>query len=149
MSFNFSLQDLDTLSKTIYGEARGELYAYGLAPFIAVANVVVNRKNKNFAETIHGVCTAPYQFSCWNRNDPNCNKITNITVDKCAIFRKCIDVANNVLRGLWPDLTDGCDHYHHKCLKPQWAVYLQPKRIFGSHYFYEINKIPKRETNET
>ncbi|GHU12712.1 hypothetical protein FACS189449_06880 [Alphaproteobacteria bacterium] len=135
----FTEQDLDTLSRTIYGEARGEFYKYGVLSFIAVANVVVNRKNKKFAETIHDVCKAPYQFSCWNKNDPNHKKITE-QIGNCAIFRKCIEVAKNVLVERWPDITDGCDHYHQKCIKPYWAAYMQPKRILGSHYFYELKK---------
>ncbi|MDR1361861.1 MAG: cell wall hydrolase [Holosporaceae bacterium] len=143
MNFNFTFQDLDTLSRTIYGEARGELYSYGIASFVAVANVVVNRKKQNFAKTIHDVCVAPHQFSCWNHDDPNRKVIMDVT-EKCAIFKRCIETAKNVLEDRWPDLTDGCDHYHQKYLKPQWAAYLQPKRIFGSHYFYEIGGLSKK-----
>ncbi|MDR2794797.1 MAG: cell wall hydrolase [Holosporaceae bacterium] len=134
----FTKQDLYTLAKTIYGEARGEYYSYGISSLMAIANVVVNRKNKNFAPTICDVCLAPYQFSCWNKNDPNYKIITEISSD--AIFKKCQETAENVLAEKWPDLTDGCDHYHQKCIKPHWAAHLQPRRIFGSHYFYELKK---------
>jgi spore germination cell wall hydrolase CwlJ-like protein len=133
----FTEQDLDTLAKTIYGEARGEFYKSG-ASLIAIANVVVNRKKKNFAESIHDVCVAPYQFSCWNKNDPNYVKITNKIDGDRVIFDKCREVAKNVLSEKWPDLTDGCDHYHERSIKPRWAAYIQPKRIFGAHYFYVL-----------
>ena len=134
---DFTQQDLDTLAKTIYGETRGELYKFGIASLIAVANVVTNRKKKKFARTIHDVCVAPYQFSCWNKDDPNYVETTNPPAD-CVIFRKCLQVAENVLSEKWPDLTDGCDHYHERSIKPYWAVYKSPKRIFGSHYFYVL-----------
>ncbi|MDR1375218.1 MAG: cell wall hydrolase [Holosporaceae bacterium] len=133
----YSEKDLEILAKTIYGEARGELYRYGIASLIAVANVVANRVEKNFAATVRDVCLAPNQFSCWNANDPNFQKLKSLTTD-CSIFRKCLEVAENVLEGKWPDLTDGCDHYHSRDVKPYWAAHLEPKRIFGRHYFYNL-----------
>lgn len=135
---DFSKQDLDTLARTIYGEARGEFLRFGLAPLIAVANVVFNRKKKNFAKSVHDVCTAQYQFSCWNKNDPNLQAIIGVDKQNCAIFRKCWEVAENVLAEKWPDLTDGCDHYHARSIKPYWAIYKEPKRVFGTHFFYAL-----------
>jgi spore germination cell wall hydrolase CwlJ-like protein len=136
---NFTKTDLDILARTIYGEGRGELYKGGVAPLIAIANVVVNRKNKNFAKTVAEVCQAPYQFSCWNKNDVNYEKIRSVSEEN-SIFKICVEAAENVLRTKWPDLTDGCDHYHEKSIKPFWAAYREPKRIFGSHYFYELRR---------
>jgi len=136
---NFSKDDVDILARTIYGEARGELCKHGISALMAIANVIVNRKKKNFAKTVRDVCLARCQFSCWNTNDPNCEKVKNVTRDN-EIFRTCLVVAENVLAERWPDLTDGCDHYHERSIKPFWAAYLEPKRIFGSHYFYELRR---------
>jgi spore germination cell wall hydrolase CwlJ-like protein len=136
---NFSENDEDILAKTVYGEARGELLRFGLAPLIAVANVVLNRRNKNFAETAAGVCLAPHQFSCWNPGDPNREQIRNIARE-CFVFKTCLEVARRVLNEQWPDLTDGCDHYHERTVKPFWAACREPKRILGSHYFYELRR---------
>jgi spore germination cell wall hydrolase CwlJ-like protein len=136
---NFTKTDLYILARTIYGEGRGELHKGGTAPLIAIANVVVNRKNKKFAKTVAEVCQAPYQFSCWNKEDKNYTKINNVS-EEDSVFRICAEVADNVLQEKWPDLTDGCDHYHEKSIKPFWAAYREPKRIFGSHYFYELRR---------
>ena len=133
----FSERDVDILARTIYGEARGELFKYGIASLIAIANVVFNRAKKNFAPTVAEVCMAPYQFSCWNEHDINYKKIKEVTTE-CSVFRTCREVAINVLSDKWPDLTDGCDHYHNKAIRPAWAMYLEPKRVFGSHYFYNL-----------
>lgn len=134
---DYTEQDLDTLARTIYGEARGEFYKFGAAPLIAIANVVFNRRIKNFAKSIDDVCKAPHQFSCWNKNDPNFQQINK--ADKSAlIFRKCCEIAEKVLSEQWPDLTDGCDHYHARGIKPYWATYKEPKRIFGMHFFYAL-----------
>lgn len=131
--------DLDILARTIFGEARGDYKNFGLASFIAIADVIINRKSKNFQKTITEVCLAPYQFSCWNENDPNYVVISKPIIDS-LIFKKCVYVAQNVFEGKWPDLTDGCDHYHLKGIKPYWAARLTPKRMIGSHCFYELTK---------
>lgn len=132
--------DLKILAKTIYGEARGELNNFGLAPLIAVGNVVLNRLRKNFANSIAEVCLAPYQFSCWNRKDPNYEKLKNLD-ESSTIFKTCLKVSKNLIEEKWPDLTDGCDHYHEKSIKPYWAGQLTPKRIFGNHLFYSLKNL--------
>ncbi len=136
---NYSDYDLDIATKTIYGEARGELSLFGLSSLIAVANVIFNRFKKHFAKSISEVCLAPYQFSCWNHNDINYKKIKEVNTNS-EIYKTCNLVANKVLYEVWPDLTDGCDHYHEKTIKPYWAAYISPKRIFGNHYFYSLKK---------
>ena len=65
-------KDRDILARTLWGEARGE----SLAGQIAVAWTIRNRVNDGKAkswwgEGYAGVCQKPYQFSCWNKNDPN------------------------------------------------------------------------------
>ena len=136
--------DLKILAKTIYGEARGELNNFGLAPLIAVGNVVLNRFRKNFANSISAVCLAPYQFSCWNQKDPNYEKLKTLD-ESSSIFKTCLKVAEKLIEGEWPDLTDGCDHYHEKSIKPYWAGQRTPKRVFGNHLFYSLkNSLSKK-----
>lgn len=65
-------KDRDILARTLWGEARGE----GLAGQIAVAWTIRNRVNDLKTgpwrgEGYSGVCQKPYQFSCWNRTEPN------------------------------------------------------------------------------
>ncbi len=133
----YTNNDLTIVAKTLYGEARGELNPFGLASLISIANVIVNRWKKHFAKNPADVCLAPYQFSCWNQNDPNYNKIKTVD-ENSPIYKTCLEVAKNVLDETWPDLTDGCDHYHEKSIKPYWAAYRSPKRVFGNHYFYSL-----------
>ncbi|MES2252810.1 MAG: cell wall hydrolase, partial [Pseudomonadota bacterium] len=78
-----TMGDIDILARTIYGEARGEYGRVdgGLAALIAVGNVIVNRTQQQtwFGRTVRDVCLKPYQFSCWNRNDPNLPKLMEVT----------------------------------------------------------------------
>ncbi|MBE6447449.1 MAG: cell wall hydrolase [Alphaproteobacteria bacterium] len=139
---NYSKEDLAIVAKTIYGEARGEFCPFGLSSLIAIANVIINRYKKHFAKSLSEVCLAPYQFSCWNKNDKNYKAIQHIN-ENSEIYKVCLRVAKNTLDSTWPDLTDGCDHYHEKSIRPYWASRIIPKRVFGNHCFYSL-----REDNE-
>ena len=132
-------KEIDIMARTIYGEARGELAKYGTASLIAIGNVIFNRYKKHFAKSIENVCLAPHQFSCRNKSDPNYSKIISAN-EKNDIFRKCIEIATNIIDEKYPDITDGCDHYHACYVKPYWAANIRPKHIFGSHYFYKLSK---------
>lgn len=135
--------DLDILARTIYGEARGE----DLSGMEAVACVIMNRykarkwytgyivqngqKIPNVAET----CLKRFQFSCWNKNDPNLPKIKNVTT-KDALFRQCLAVAKRALNGKLIDFTNGATYYHTKQIKPVWAKGQTPCFALGNHLFY-------------
>lgn len=65
-------RDRDILARTLWCEALGE----GLAEQIAVRWKICNRVNDGKAkswwgEGYAGVCLKAWQFSCWNKNDPN------------------------------------------------------------------------------
>lgn len=136
-------QDLDTLARTIYGEARGEYEQSegGLAALIAVGNVVVNRFKQQtwFGKTIREVCLKPWQFSCWNAVDPNHIIIKPRIIDH-PIFYICQEIAHGVACGNWPDLTKGSDHYHsvRMAIPPSWARQKTPLIRVGHHVFYRL-----------
>lgn len=137
---------IDTLARTIYGEARGES-GNGMT---GVACVVVNRAlaarayrqvhNKSHPlfgnGTIADACQRPYQFSCWNAGDPNCEIIENVTADD-KIFAKCIDIATQADAGALEDITRGATHYYDGRIDvPEWAVGLSPCVSIGHHLFF-------------
>ncbi len=70
--------EADVLARTLWGEARSE----GHVGMEAVASVVLNRVKVArdhggkywWGANIVQVCQKPYQFSCWNRSDPNFQK---------------------------------------------------------------------------
>ena len=65
-------KDRDILARTLWGEARGESLAGQIAVAWTIRNRVNDGKDKSWwGEGYAGVCQKPYQFSCWNRNDPN------------------------------------------------------------------------------
>jgi uncharacterized protein (TIGR02594 family) len=137
-------QDVLTLARTLYGEARGEFDKQGKGdmPVEAVANVIVNRAARKFGgrSTVQGVCRHPWQFSCWNGNDTNRAKIMNLVKGSNAVFDRCLNVAARVIKGEIPDHTGGALHYHATSIaKPDWVRNSPNARVslkIGGHIFY-------------
>ncbi len=132
----FRALETDTLARTIWGEARGE----GSMGMQAVAAVVHNRlavsKQKGkfwWGNSIIEICQKPYQFSCWNRDDPNYRKVLNVD-KRDRIFAKALDIAGTCMA----DPTDGATHYHAAGVFPYWSRHQKPTATIGHHIFYRI-----------
>lgn len=128
------MNPVDTLARTIWGEARGE----GRQGMEAVAAVVLNRVAKPcwWGRTIETVCTKPWQFSCWNANDPNLAKLLSVT-ERDPQFKAALEIATLAEAGELPDPTNGATHYHTKAILPKWAEGKQPCAVIGNHLFYK------------
>lgn len=130
--------DADILARTLFGEARGERRA-GLE---AVAAVVLNRVARAEARggywwgrSVAEVCLKPWQFSCWNADDPNRVRVVTVA-EGDPVFDQCRAVARRAMDGRLDDPTDGATHYHVLGLIPRWARGLEPCAIIGRHLFY-------------
>ena len=131
------LKHLDTAARTVWGEARGEDYNGKLA----VASVIRNRVNNPgwWGHSLRGVCLKPYQFSCWNRDDPNSDRIlavdyTNRTLREC--LRAVLEALDSPL-----DITHGATHYLVSTLEPKPNWYSRGKEIcrIGKHSFLKVD----------
>lgn len=128
------LDDVDILTHTVYGEARGES-AEGQA---AVAWIVRNRVAKRreyMGTTIKDVCLKPYQFSCWNFGSDSRQTLLHLQTDN-ELYKKIRQVVEKVLNGTIPDNTKGSTHYHEKGIKPYWKKSKIPVVTIGHHTFY-------------
>lgn len=141
-------RDVETLARTLWGEARGEPEDGKRA----VAWVIRNRASRSrFAGALLGtpgavarVCRAPWQFSCWNEGDPNRAKLLALPVDRMAGE---MAIAAAVLDGGLGDPTHGADHYHTidapawaTLWPPDWAPTMQEVARFGGHVFYDSRR---------
>ncbi|OHC74868.1 MAG: hypothetical protein A3G18_10365 [Rhodospirillales bacterium RIFCSPLOWO2_12_FULL_58_28] len=122
----------------MFGEARGE-HVRGKE---AVASVIINRvrraKDRNgywWGDSVAAVCRRPWQFSCWNENDPNRDKIETIDQGN-EVFACCVRIARRAVAGVLKDPTGGATHYHAKSVTPPWAGGLMPCVVIGNHKFY-------------
>lgn len=131
---------VDIMARTIFGEARGERWEGK----IEVAHVIMNRVEHGgwWGDTIIKVCTKPYQFSCWNENDPNRDLLLNVHYQHAAhgtMLRECLVVAMGVRHGLpgfasrFPEKP--C-HYHATSVSPSWKDPDKSVGAIGGHVFY-------------
>jgi N-acetylmuramoyl-L-alanine amidase len=130
--------DLDVLARTIYGEARGE----PREGKVAVGIVIINRWRSGMwfaGKTVAETCQKPWQFSCWNGNDPNRAKL--LTIDRAKpSYLTCFDAAVTAIDKWWthqiPDDLLGCTHYQVEGTGAKWSVGKTPAVKIGRHLFY-------------
>ena len=133
-------QDVLLMAATIWGESRGEAYEGK----IAVGKVIKNRADRPrwWGKSIREVCQKPYQFSCWNANDPNyvvCQKIREGKMMDDDMVQECISAALNVLIGnIEPKFSHDADHYHTKTISPAWRDESKFLGAIGNHVFYKL-----------
>lgn len=125
-------EHIDTLARTLYGEAK----ANDVTDATAIACVVMNRVElPNWPNDVESVCLQPYQFSCWNANDPNRTRIFKATREN-HWFSRCLDLAADAVDGKLNDPTTRSTHYHTPAVKPAWSRKRKPVYKTYGHLFY-------------
>lgn len=132
----------DVLARTLWGEARGE----GANGMLAVACVILNRVALAAAmpggkywwgNNIVHVCQKPYQFSCWNRCDPNFQKLQAVN-ETDPDFEVALRIARLAVSGKLQDEVNGATHYCAAGTNPYWAKSEMPVCTVGHHIFYNM-----------
>ncbi|NLY55742.1 MAG: cell wall hydrolase [Firmicutes bacterium] len=117
---DFVDKEIEFLARTIYGEARGE----NLETQLYVAWVIRNRVQAKgrFGATYEEVVTKPFQFSSWNQDDPNFERVLQPTG---AAWRTALGIAQAVYYA--PEKFNpipGIYHFYDRTLdaaRPSWA----------------------------
>lgn len=139
----FEFLDLEIMARTVWGEARGE----GRLGKYAVAYVIMNRAKANKSHyggsTVRGVCLKPWQFSCWNQNDPNLPKLKAVQPGDPAL-NECITIALDVASaanradyGIADPSQKATHYYVDGSPTPSWRKGLKPCAIIGRHLFFK------------
>lgn len=150
--------DFETVAKTIYGEARGEIHLGKIAVAWVIRNRVLMDVGKDgrddwWGEGYADVCLKPYQFSCWNPSDPQSRILKDVQFHE-LLDSGCITAAALVLGNRTPDPTNGCTHYlteslfqHIQRIKREdhWAYAKAPRCRIGHHAFFEYEQTLRRE----
>ena len=125
------------MARTLWGEARGE----GRIGMQAVAGCILNRAAhpRWWGNDALSVCVAPWQFSCWNANDPNLPKMLAVT-EADPEFAVALDLARVALQGGLQDITEGADSYYdiRMSAAPSWAERAAPTVVIGHHRFMRV-----------
>lgn len=101
------------LRMLLFGEARGEQDAGGTLEamsMLAIAWVVMNRARRKKQDP-KAVILAPWQFSCFNANDPNRAKLLDAEKRDPISWERADSVADLFESGLTTDPTHGATHY--------------------------------------
>lgn len=136
MSDTDSIDDAGILARTLWSEARGE----GSQGMQAVANVIMNRaaNPKWWGISPRSVCLHPWQFSCWNQNDPNRAKMLAVTAADLQ-FAEALEIAAAAIAGTLPDITSRATSYYAAgSPMPRWAIHQKPCATIGHHLFFNV-----------
>jgi spore germination cell wall hydrolase CwlJ-like protein len=122
---------------TVFMEASGE----GPEGMLAVAHVLINRRKAGHGTTLAAVCLRPFQFSCWNTDDPNRGRMAALE-DLDPVLG---EAENAVMQALGetvdvpPDPTLGAINYYSTSMHnpPNWASRMTFTVEIGKHRFYK------------
>ena len=138
------------IALTVYGEARGQS-RLGKA---AVAWTILHRaaNPRWWGRDPAGCCLAPWQYSCWNKEDPNRARLLSFLqggdtgaaaltegAEADAALRECLEIVERVCAGDIPDPTRGATHYFNPkavASPPRWSAGRRPAATIGAHLFY-------------
>lgn len=135
--------EIDTLTRTLWGEARGE----GTAGMEAVASVVLNRvkiaaENNGrwwWGANIIQVCQKPYQFSCWNRSNANFQKLQAVD-EKIILFRNRHAHCPPRRRRSHPGFNRRCHALPRAGHRPLLGARRNAVAAIGNHIFYRLTE---------
>ena len=130
-----TLEDIMICARTVYGEARGET----LLSKRAVAHVMINRWRGTGGQwkrdhTLGAACLRWRQFSAWNANDPNREKMQEVDLSSKS-FRECLRAVLEALDAR-ADPTHGATHYKTAAVNPRWARNKVSVVSIGSHEYF-------------
>jgi spore germination cell wall hydrolase CwlJ-like protein len=121
------------LALNVYHEARSE----PLQGQAAVAHVVLNRVASgrwpdDVCSVVHqgyekGRFRCQFTWYCDGKSDEP---------KEIVAWSKSVLVADQVLKGVVPDVTNGATHYHARYVNPYWSASLSKTVTYGSHLFY-------------
>ncbi|WP_448204186.1 cell wall hydrolase [Azospirillum sp. sgz302134] len=129
---------VDTLARTLWGEARGE----PVRAMEGVAAVVMNRVRRArerggwwWGGDVVSVCRKPGQFACWDPDNADRAALLAVTPAD-PVFAIALRIARRANAGLLPDPTGGATHVHRTGETPDWARDRCACAEIGNRLFY-------------
>lgn len=126
-------RQLKCLSEALYYEAGNQTFQGK----IAVANVIMNRSKAKDKSPCF-IIKQPYQFSYLKSKAYKSQTIRMKDPKTKIALRMSVVVAYNVLRGKFPDLTQGAKFYLNPVVATDlsWSKVFVRTAIIGDHHFY-------------
>lgn len=130
----YSADDLTTMAQTAWGEARGD----GIMGMLGVLWVIHNRaEDGRWPDSPQEVCHQPLQFSAWNLDNPNREKMQNVTRQD-PLYAAALEMARTILEDQdTQDPTAKATHYYRGGIeRPGWAQHMTFVARIGHHNFF-------------
>lgn len=129
-------RNIEWSARIAWGEARGEPDG-GMQ---AVINVMVNRaRDPRYPGSLAAVARQRWQFTAFNRDDPNRPKLEAVADDDPE-FQRAKRLATYAELGILWDITGGATHYHSEAIKrPTYLDDAEVTATIGHHVFYRDN----------
>lgn len=134
----------EILALTLWGEAADR----PVRAIEALAALVMNRVRRaagpegptHWGRGVGGVCRAPFQFPCWNRNNPRHAALAEVPPGDAALAI-CRRIAKRAVSGGLPDPTGGATHVHDAASLPGWALGRAAAAEIGGLCFYRVEDL--------
>jgi spore germination cell wall hydrolase CwlJ-like protein len=133
--------ELDILTGTIVGEARGEPTEGKIWVGLTVLTRVQNPGW--WGRNIREVCLADRQFTCWQ--DHNKDDIVLEKEQNTDDWKRCRAIASDILLGHTMNISAHPTHYHKANISPKWASRFIKLAQIGNHVFYHDPTIDVRK----
>lgn len=138
-ALTLSDNDIDAAVRTVYGEARGEIFEGQIAIAWVIRNRATWQPPSWWGHSVEAVCYHPQQFSCFNADDPNRKVIDALSANNLLYAALENGVVKPVMAGVILDPTEGASHYFRiGTTPPKWVNGRQPTVGIGNHAFYRI-----------
>ena len=140
------------MAATMRAEARGE----GEEGLRAVGCVIINRSRNPrwWGHDITSVCTAPWQFSCWNPQEPSRPLLARLSAGDADAqmdvdFQCALVIAKDLVLN-YRDITGNADCYANLSLvSPNWADPSKVTVVIGHHTFFALELKPSASLAES
>lgn len=142
------IDEFSLMAGLVYGEARKkeDNDLDERKEYMAIASTVLNRVQHKgrFPDTIVDVILQPWQFSCFNNNDPNIDRIwkflTSPGHENDVLYKKIMGMIEPVLKENTVDFSNGADHYvaiwfYDQSHPDHWCRKYRITAMHGGHIF--------------
>ena len=131
-----SVEEVNCLAQAIYFEARGEIRKGR----VAVAETILNRVGLDrYPDTICGVVQQGMEVRHRCQFSYNCDGVAEV-ITEVQTYIEIRQLAEQMLSGNNPKITDGATHFHAINVRPYWASVYEKTAAIGGHLFYRGNR---------
>ena len=143
--------DQEIMAGLGYGEMRQveDTRSDEIKEFLAIGCTVMNRvKSPRWPDTVKGVILQKNQFSCFNANDPNRDRVMLFLTSKHPqkLYDTLMNYASAILEGRCDDFSNNANHYaaewffHKKRKSRHWVQKMKIVAMYGGHVFFTDGK---------